>query len=404
VSGGTANVTAGQNVTLGDVSAGNLTLSATNGSVTDAGNVAVLNGNATVTAGQNVSLATVNVSGLANVTAGQNVALGDVNAGNLTLSATNGSVADTGSATVLNGDATITAAQNVSLSNVTVGSATRAGNLTVAAMSGQVTGSGTWNVGGRTNVTAGKNATLGNLSSGNLTVTSTGGDVTDTKLVNVTGTTTLAAANGSITVNGANNMLGTVSATANYSAGTVTLTSGAGLTLANVSANNALLTAGGAISEVPTGMLNVNSGATLAAEGNVNLLNLSAGNINVTSAYGNITDTQGEISVRSKTILSAVNGTISWAAKNAFVVTPGAITASHTLVAAQLGSVFLQVSAAQLYGKTVLGYMSSAPLTLLPLSFQVSEQAGPVVFDGSQSGFTLDDIANGSVALNVSSN
>ena len=316
--GGTGGVSIGDNVTA----LGNLTLNATNASVTQTAGTIAAAGTTAASAGTgSISLAlagndfgTLAASGSSvSVRDANGLALGPIATTTLTVdsSAGNGAITQTG-ASVVGGTTTIAAGTgSVSL--------TQAGNdfasIGIA--------------GGAVAVTDGNALALNTISASSLTInTSVGnGNVTQNAAATVSGATAVNAGGGAVSLDNAGNNFGSVGA----SGGAVVVTDINALVLDALSASSLLVTAGGAVSQNGAAVV---SGATTVIAG-ANAITLSnAGNdfASVSATGGAVSISDGNalaldsITATSLTLDTAAgNGSIT---QNAAAIVSGATTAN----------------------------------------------------------------------------
>jgi filamentous hemagglutinin len=183
--GADAALTAGQDISLGAVTAGNnATLTATAGDI-NLGTVTAAAGNATLNAGQSINAAAGSVTaGMdAALTAGQDISLGTVTAGNnATLTAAAGDI-NLGAVTATAGDATLSAGHSINAATGTVAAGTDA-----ALTAGQDISLGVVTAGNDASLTAGEDINLG--AAGSITAGNAATLTAESRDINLLGTVT----------------------------------------------------------------------------------------------------------------------------------------------------------------------------------------------------------------------
>ncbi|WP_254700422.1 beta strand repeat-containing protein [Trinickia violacea] len=307
---GSANLTAGQSMSVGSLSAQSLALAATNGNLTLNSAISAP-GTIAASAGQNLTVnGAVQGGSTVALTAGQNVTVnGSVSAvGDATLTAQNGMLTTTGNV-VTNGALSVSGQQGANLG----GTVSSQGNATIRSTAGSVAIAGTLSSPGAITVSAGQDATLsGSVQSGQ--------DTTITAARNVAlngGLQTSGAGNAAVSAGGNITGSGAVSAASNatLSAGSSIGLTGAIQAGSNLSATAAqnLLVAATTATGTET-LTATNGSATLT--GNA----ASGGDLSVTA--GTDVNTLGSVQSLGNLALNAQNGSLTasapiWAAGNA---------------------------------------------------------------------------------------
>ncbi|WP_423760466.1 filamentous hemagglutinin N-terminal domain-containing protein [Burkholderia sp. NLJ2] len=295
---GAANLTAGQSMSIGTLSAHDVALQATHGDLTVGGLRAP--GTISAQAGRDLTVngavqggSTVALTGGRNATVNGSVS----GVGATSIAATAGTAQITGSATS-NAALSVTAGQSA----IVGGNVSAQGPLTVTASNGDATLSGTAVTPGALTVSSSGTTTLGGQTQA-ATATASGGNVLVNGALTTAGDATLAATNGNLTGTGA---IGTSQGNVNLSAsqniayggtvqsgGTVSATAGQDATLANVSAPGAITIAAGR-DATETG--NLTGGGTVS---------MTAGrNVSVTGSVASVGDT----TITAQTGSATVNG------------------------------------------------------------------------------------------------
>jgi hypothetical protein len=216
------------------------------------------------------------------------------NTGPMVLLAPNGSI-DLGSAFITGGDLTLRSQDNMNL-----GGANITGNLNMSSTQGSVAFGQATVTGSLTAVTNGHQVDLGAATvGGNLNVQTQGGNVvqstTANSALNVTGTSTINAGNGNVTLPNVPNQFGQA---VSLQANDVVLVGSNGLILGSstVTGNLSVTAATGNVTQTPTGVVSVSGTSALTAtQGNVVLSNANtfaqAVALNTTNATLNTTTT-----------------------------------------------------------------------------------------------------------------
>ena len=320
-------------VNLGNISAGSLYVSASNGGAGNTGRIAQTTGSTIFSFGtssfttSNNSITVANAgnsfgrvqlsSGGGNITFVEDgsIRLGSLSSGNATVSLTSrsGSIIEDNSAGAANTALTTGAAGNVTLSaangSILLGNTTQTVQSTTGAFTARVNASAP---AGQVALISSGNLSLGTIDANSLTVTTTGttGEITQAAAAKVYGTTSFTAASGNIAVTNTGNNFGRVFVTGNAGISIVengTLNLGRVTMPAAATGNFSATSVNGDI--IDTGLSNVRPGGTVIAGG----AGVGTGVVSLTASNGNITldDPTTEFPTSGGVVFNAKNVTLA---------------------------------------------------------------------------------------------
>ncbi|RQY63461.1 two-partner secretion domain-containing protein [Burkholderia stagnalis] len=343
---GAASLTAGQSMTIGTLSAHEIALQTTNGDLT-VGSALSAPGAIAATAGRDLKInGQVQGGNAVALAGGRNATVNGAVAGigNTSIAATTGTTQINGNA-ISNAGLSVTAGQSA----VVGGNASAQGPLTVTAASGDATLAGTAVTPGALTVQASGTTTLGGQTQAG-TANVSGSNVAVNGALATAGDATLAATNGSLTGNGSiSTTQGNVDLSASQnlaysggvqSGGAVGAKAGQDITLADVSAPGAItMTAGRDATETGSvgggGAVSVQAGRNAAVNGAVS----AVGDTSITAqtgtaAVGGNLLTNGALSV-SAAQDAVLGGTAQAAGPIAIVAQNGSITGNGNLASSK---------------------------------------------------------------------
>ncbi|WP_080412168.1 filamentous hemagglutinin N-terminal domain-containing protein [Burkholderia ubonensis] len=419
---GAASLTAGQSMTIGTLSAHDIALQTTNGDLT-AGSALSAPGAISATAGRDLKINgqvqggnTVALAGGRNATV--NGAVSGV--GNTSIAATTGTAQVNGNA-VSNAGLSVTAGQSA----IVGGNASAQGSLTVTAASGDATLAGTAVTPGALIVHASGTTTLGGQTQAG-TASVSGSSVAVNGALATAGDATLAATNGSLTGNGS---IGTTQGNVNLSAsqnlaysgavksgGAVVAKAGQDITLADVSAPGAItMTAGRDATETGSvaggSAVSVQAGRNAAVNGAVS----AVGDTSITAqtgtaAVGGNVLTNGALSVsaaRDATLggTAQAAGPIAVVAQNGSISGNGNLASSNGAVSLSAGQNIALAGAMQsgsTLNSTAGGSTSLGGTVSAPGAIDIRSGTDTTIGSNAISGSTLAVTSGGNTAVSGS--
>ncbi|WP_080430314.1 filamentous hemagglutinin N-terminal domain-containing protein [Burkholderia ubonensis] len=419
---GAASLTAGQSMTIGTLSAHDIALQTTNGDLT-VGSALSAPGAISATAGRDLKINgqvqggnTVALAGGRNATV--NGAVSGV--GNTSIAATTGTAQVNGNA-VSNAGLSVTAGQSA----IVGGNASAQGSLTVTAASGDATLAGTAVTPGALIVHASGTTTLGGQTQAG-TASVSGSSVAVNGALATAGDATLAATNGSLTGNGS---IGTTQGNVNLSAsqnlaysgavksgGAVVAKAGQDITLADVSAPGAItMTAGRDATETGSvaggSAVSVQAGRNAAVNGAVS----AVGDTSITAqtgtaAVGGNVLTNGALSVsaaRDATLggTAQAAGPIAVVAQNGSISGNGNLASSNGAVSLSAGQNIALAGAMQsgsTLNSTAGGSTSLGGTVSAPGAIDIRSGTDTTIGSNAISGSTLAVTSGGNTAVSGS--
>ncbi|WP_088502574.1 beta strand repeat-containing protein [Burkholderia ubonensis] len=419
---GAASLTAGQSMTIGTLSAHDIALQTTNGDLT-VGSALSAPGAISATAGRDLKInGQVQGGNTVALASGRNATVNGAvsGVGNTSIAATTGTAQVNGNA-VSNAGLSVTAGQSA----IVGGNASAQGSLTVAAASGDATLAGTAVTPGALIVHASGTTTLGGQTQAG-TASVSGSSVAVNGALATAGDATLAATNGSLTGNGS---IGTTQGNVNLSAsqnlaysgavksgGAVVAKAGQDITLADVSAPGAItMTAGRDATETGSvaggSAVSVQAGRNAAVNGAVS----AVGDTSITAqtgtaAVGGNVLTNGALSVsaaRDATLggTAQAAGPIAVVAQNGSISGNGNLASSNGAVSLSAGQNIALAGAMQsgsTLNSTAGGSTSLGGTVSAPDAIDIRSGTDTTIGGNAISGSTLAVTSGGNTAVSGS--